>query len=297
MPESAVFRAHDEVLSHDEIVSIATTFVEEYGVTKIRLTGGEPLVRKDARQVIKSLGNLPVELAITTNGVLLNEFFDLFKEVGLSSINISLDSLDPVKNGEITRRPFFHKVMANISKAIDLGFNIKVNMVVIRGVNEEEIYDFVRWTKNAPVHVRFIEFMPFDGNNWNWEYVVPYKEILEKVEGVFPVEKIDDSAFSTAKSFRVSGYHGTFAVISSITSPFCGGCNRIRLTSDGHLKNCLFSSEETQLNNTCDNAEVKARIEQCIDDKYAERGGKVEFFEADASIAYQGGRCMTSIGG
>ena len=298
MPENATFRPHGELLTQNEILEIASVFVNDFGVNKIRLTGGEPLIRKDAPEIIEALSRLPVELAITTNGVILDKFFSLFKKIGLESINISLDSLDPVKNQLITRRPYFKKVKQNISKAISLGFNVKVNVVVNRGVNDNEIYDFVNWTKEEPIHIRFIEFMPFDGNNWNWGKVVPFKEILDKVESVYSINKLQDRFHSTTKAYQVNGHVGTFAVISSITAPFCGGCNRIRLTADGKLKNCLFSQQEVDvLAQLRVGKDFKNIVSDSISEKYAERGGLTEFYSANANTEYERGRCMTAIGG
>ena len=298
MPENAVFRPHEELLSKDELLQIATTFVNEFGVKKIRLTGGEPLVRKDAAEIIEALGKLPVELALTTNGILLKSFFPLLKKVGLRSLNISLDSLVPWKNQLITKRHFFDTVKKNIETAVSEGFSTRVNMVVIRGVNEDEILDFVNWTKDFPLHIRFIEFMPFDGNNWNWEKVISFRKILEIIESAYPVEKLHDKPNSTAKSYRANGFKGTFAVISTITCPFCDSCNRIRLTADGRLKNCLFAQKEADLITPLRNGmDVKSVIENCIAEKEAERGGLAEFDSANARVEYEGGRCMTAIGG
>lgn len=298
MPENAVFRPHEQLLTKDEIIRIATVFTNEFGIRKIRLTGGEPLVRRDAAEIIEELGRLPVELALTTNGILLKSFFPLLKKVGLRSLNISLDSLVPEKNHRITKRDYFVTVKENIETAVSEGFSTRVNMVVIRGVNDDEILDFARWTKDFPAHIRFIEFMPFDGNQWNWEKVISFREILGIIENNYPVEKLHDKPNSTAKSYRINGFRGTFAVISTITAPFCNGCNRIRLTADGKLKNCLFAQLEADIISPLRNGmDVKRIIENCIWDKKAERGGLVEFDNATATTEYSGGRCMTAIGG
>lgn len=298
MPENAVFRPHEQLLTKDEIIQLATVFVNEFGIRKIRLTGGEPLVRRDAAEIIEELGRLPVELALTTNGILLKSFFPLLKKVGLHSLNISLDSLAPQKNQRITKRDYFDTVKENIETAVSEGFSTRVNMVVIREVNDDEILDFVNWTKDFPAHIRFIEFMPFDGNQWNWEKVISFREILKIIESNYRVEKLHDKPNSTAKSYRVSGFKGTFAVISTITAPFCNSCNRIRLTADGKLKNCLFAQKEADILTPIRNGiDVKSIIENCILEKKAERGGLVEFDNANAVVEYAGGRCMTAIGG
>ena len=240
MPDVPYFLPNHQVLSDEEIFKIAEIFVKDLGIRKIRLTGGEPLARKNAGNIIESLSTLPVELAITTNAVLLHRFFPLFEKIGLNSLNISLDSLIPENFKAITQKNYFYKVFENINRALAMGYHVKINAVIKRGMNDDEILDFVKWTRNSPVHVRFIEFMPFDGNRWLWDQVVSFKDILEKIRAFFPVEKLEDGFHSTAKSFRIPGFQGTFAVISTVTESFCHNCNRIRLTADGKLRNCLF---------------------------------------------------------
>ena len=298
MPDIPDFLKNNQILSKEEILKIAEIFVRDLGIKKIRLTGGEPLARKDAGEIIESLSSLPVDLSITTNGVLLDRFFPLFDKIGLKSLNISLDSLLPHNFKDITRKDQFYTVFKNINWALAHGFHIKINAVIKRGMNDNEIMDFVKWTRNSPVHVRFIEFMPFDGNRWIWDKVVSFKEILKKIENVFPVEKLKDSFHSTAKSFRIPGFQGTFAVISTVTEPFCNNCNRIRLTADGKLRNCLFSKNETDILSAYrKEQDIRPLILTCIKQKKAERGGLVTFDSQDAGQIYAQGRCMTSIGG
>ena len=237
------------IMAYEEIYTIASEFVA-MGVTKIRLTGGEPLVRKDASLIIEKLASLPVELTLTTNGILVDRFIALFKKCGISTLNISLDSLDANKNSQITRRSYFEKVYQNIQLLVKEGFIVKVNCVLMKGFNDNEIIDFIDLSKNLPLHVRFIEFMPFDGNRWNMEKMVSLQEILSKVESTYnknEIIKLEDAPNDTTKSYRIKDYLGTFAIISSVTNPFCDGCNRIRLTANGHIKNCLFSSTESDL--------------------------------------------------
>ncbi|MEL6810969.1 MAG: GTP 3',8-cyclase MoaA [Bacteroidota bacterium] len=237
------------IMTYEEIFTIAKVFVD-HGVSKIRLTGGEPLVRKDVNRIIKSLAALPVELTLTTNGVIVDRFIDLFKSAGIKKLNVSLDSLDPDKNQSITRRNYFQKVYNNIMLLIKEGFFVKLNCVLMKGFNDGEIIDFIELTKELPIHVRFIEFMPFEGNKWNMEKLVSLDEILTRVHKNYPSEyilRLPDAPNDTAKNYAISGYKGTFAIISSVTNPFCDGCNRIRLTADGKIKNCLFSQSESDL--------------------------------------------------
>ena len=171
MPEEDYeFTPASKLMQVDEILAISEIFVS-MGVNKIRLTGGEPLVRKDARQIMEGLSKLPVKLTITTNGVRAHEFADTFEAAGIRSVNVSLDTLNAERFQLLTRRNQFATVKSNIEMLVNRHFHVKVNVVVMKGINESELVDFVRWTKDLPVHVRFIEFMPFAGNKWQHEKV------------------------------------------------------------------------------------------------------------------------------
>ena len=250
MPHNGIeLSPKSHIMTYEEIFTIAKTFVDN-GVTKIRLTGGEPLIRKDAARIIEKLASLPVELSITTNGVIVDQFIDTFKKCGLQKINVSLDSLDLEKNTSITRRNYFDKVIKNILLLATEGFYIKVNCVLMKDFNENEITQFIDFAKDKPLHIRFIEFMPFDGNKWNFSKLVSLETILNKVNQHYNSDQIirlKDAPNDTAKNYKIKGYQGSFAIISSVTNPFCDSCNRIRLTANGQLKNCLFSAEESNL--------------------------------------------------
>ncbi len=240
-------KAH--IMTYEEIYTIAKKFVD-LGVTKIRLTGGEPLVRKDAALIMEKLSSLPVQLTLTTNGVIVDKFIDHFKKCGITTLNVSLDSLDANKNTEITRRFYFEKVYQNIVLLVKEGFHVKVNCVLMKGFNDNEVIDFINLGKDLPIQIRFIEFMPFDGNKWNMDKLVSLQEILNQVHSNFEeddIMKCEDAPNDTTKSYQIKEYQGTFAIISSVTNPFCDGCNRIRLTANGQIKNCLFSSKESDL--------------------------------------------------
>jgi len=249
MPEEGIqLRPKDSFMTKNEVLKMAQTFVS-LGVNKIRLTGGEPLIRKDAKEILQELSKLPIELAITTNGILVDEYIQTFNSSNIKSINLSLDSLKNDKFNSITRREYFDRVTNNIQLLLNEGFHLKINAVLIKGVNDDEICDFVDWTKDKNVHVRFIEFMPFDGNKWDWSKGVSFKEIISIIEKRYGnnIIKLDDGKNDTAKNYAISNHTGTFAIISSVTNPFCDTCNRMRLTADGKMKNCLFSSGETDL--------------------------------------------------
>lgn len=297
MPENVRFLPPSKLMSADEILGITRVFVEA-GVRKVRLTGGEPLLRRDAVEIVRQLGTLPVELAITTNGVFLHEFLDVFAEVGLHSLNISLDTLDPERFAAITRRDQLAQVKANVQLALERGFKVKLNMVVMRGVNEDELVDFVALGRETDLHLRFIEFMPFDGNAWNWDRVVAYAEMLAVIGKRYPIEKLHDKPHSTSKAHRVPGFKGTFAVISTVTQPFCEGCNRLRLTAEGKLRNCLFAREETDLLTAYRAGEdIRPLIAAAVMQKAERLGGLPEFQDQAALQSQLSKRAMVKIGG
>ncbi|TMI74049.1 MAG: GTP 3',8-cyclase MoaA [Bacteroidetes bacterium] len=275
MPEEEYeFAPASKLMQKDEIDELAKIFVS-LGVNKIRLTGGEPLVRKDAAEIIKTLSKLPVKLTLTTNGSRLHEFVDILDESGVHSLNISLDTLQPERFQLITRRDQFKRVFDNIQMLLKRGFHVKVNMVVMKGLNDSEINDFVEWTKREPVHVRFIEFMPFSGNRWASNKVVTMQQILDTVSEKYEVERLQDEKHDTAKGYRVPGHLGTFAIISTMSANFCGDCNRIRLTADGKMKNCLFAEKETDLLTALRSGiDVVPLIHQNIRGKAKELGGQ-----------------------
>ncbi len=298
MPHQDVrFMPPSKLMQADEVVKLAGVFVE-LGIKKIRLTGGEPLMRKDAANIIESLGRLPVELAITSNGYFLDAFLDLFKTVGLSSLNISLDTLQAARFKSIAQRDAFARTWTNIERAIAEGFHVKINTVVMRKQNLDEVQDLIELTRHRPIHVRLIEFMPFAGNQWEYGKTVGYEELLALIGEKFDFEKIEDSKNDTARNFRVKGAAGTFAIISSVTNPFCSTCNRIRLTADGKIKNCLFSQEEEDLLGVLrSGGNVKAHIEKSIRAKHYARGGLPAFSSEEAVREFEKNRTMISIGG
>jgi cyclic pyranopterin phosphate synthase len=265
------------------------------------LTGGEPLVRKDAKQIIQRLGELGVELSLTTNGILVHEFIDIFKEAGITTLNVSIDSLKEDKFNQITRRNYFEKVIQNIALIEKNGFQLKLNVVLIKGFNDNEIIDFIEMTKNRNIQIRFIEFMPFDGNKWNKDQLVTYAEILSVVNSFYTneqVERIQDQPNDTSKNHKVSSYKGSFSVISSVTNPFCSTCNRIRLTADGKLKNCLFSNSETSLLDALRAGEsIEPLIFQNLKSKFTMRGGMDDDAKFQNPELFSKNRSMIKIGG
>lgn len=300
MPAEGIqLRPRSEFMTAEEVIKMAHIFVS-LGVKKIRLTGGEPLVRKDAEEIITGLSQLPVELAISTNGILVDKYIETFKSCGLKSINVSLDSLKKEKFNSITRRDQFGKVMSNIDLLLKKKFHVKINTVLMKGENDDEICDLVAWTRDKNVHLRFIEFMPFTGNKWDWSKGVSYKEIMSIIEKQYgdDVLKLKDSPNDTAKNYAILGNIGTFAIISSVTNPFCDTCNRMRLTADGKIKNCLFSGTETDLLSAMRNGEdIIPMILDSIWNKKAVRGGMKSFEDFSDPSKNQKNRSMISIGG
>jgi len=298
MPEEDhSFTPQARLMQVNEIESIAKIFVAQ-GVSKIRLTGGEPLVRKDAADIILALSRLQTALTMTTNGTRLDEFLDVFKRAGIRSLNISLDTLDREKFRILTRRDQFERIINNIDLFIREDFHVKVNVVVMKGINEKEIIDFVDWTRQDDIHVRFIEFMPFTGNRWNPEKVFTWQDIMKTVEEHHEVIRLEDGPHETAKKYKIRGHRGTFAVISTMSAPFCEGCNRIRLTADGKLKNCLFSGSETDLLTPFRNGEdILPLIHENIRNKAKMLGG--QFTEDFKQIHAENidNRSMITIGG
>lgn len=288
------------IMTYEEIFEIAKTFVA-HGVTKIRLTGGEPLIRKDIPFVLEKLASLPVELSITTNAVIIHKFIDTLKLYGVNNINVSLDSLVKEKFKKMTLRDQFDIVYNNILLLVKEGFNVKINAVLIRGVNDDEIIDFINLTKELPVNVRFIEFMPFDGNKWDLSKMVSYKEVMTYVNSSFlntEIERIQDAPNDTSKNYRIKGYKGSFAIISSVSNPFCDSCNRLRLTANGQLKNCLFSSSESDLLTTLRNGKsIEPIIQKAVQSKFKVRGGMDTLEKLQEPKLHNQNRSMITIGG
>lgn len=286
-----------QLMTSDEIVAIATEFVK-LGVRKIRLTGGEPLVRKDFPTIINRLSELRVELLLTTNGSLLHHHIDNLKSAGVNTVNVSLDTLNPEMFFGITRRDKFELVWSNILALLDNGIRVKINVVAVRGMIEAELFDFINITKHLPLHVRFIEYMPFTGNKWNSAKVITASEMLELVSQEYDVVKLKDEPHATAQKYKVIGHEGSLAFITTMSKHFCGECNRVRLTAEGKIKNCLFGREEIDLLSAFRKGEqIAPFIQQSISRKKAIMGGQFEdgYINTDAALLVN--RSMVQIGG
>ncbi|KAI6353819.1 hypothetical protein MCOR25_008865 [Pyricularia grisea] len=258
MPEEGVPLSPDrDLLTTPEIVLLSSVFVSQ-GVTKIRLTGGEPTVRRDIVPLMRRIGDLRPhglrELCLTTNGIALHRKLDPMVEAGLTGVNLSLDTLDPNLYRIMTRRDGLEAVKRSISRILEINerggpqVKLKINCVVMRGMNDQEIIPFVEMTRDQDIEVRFIEYMPFDGNRWSKGKMFSYEEMLDRIREVHPdLERLKGHKNDTSKTFRVPGFRGKVGFITSMTHNFCGTCNRLRITSDGNLKVCLFGDAEVSL--------------------------------------------------
>jgi len=238
----------DSILTTDELERVARVCVG-LGVTSIRLTGGEPLVRKDAVEVVRRLAALGPEVSMTTNGLRLAELAEPLKEAGLSRLNISIDTLDRERFHQLTRRDRLDDVLAGIDAARAAGFTpLKLNAVAMRGVNEDEIVDLVEFAVGKGAQLRFIEQMPLDaGHTWDRAAMLSGEEILEQLRTRWRLDPVPGRGSSPADTWSLDGGPGTVGVIASVTAPFCAACDRIRITADGHVRNCLFARDESDL--------------------------------------------------
>lgn len=286
-----------KLMSVAEIESIAVAFVE-LGITKIRLTGGEPLLRKDFDEIVYRLSKLKVELLLTTNGTLIDKHIDAILGANISTVNVSLDSLQSETFLQITQRNKFSTVWSNILLLLKNNIRVKINVVAIRGIIEKEIIDFIQLTKKFPLHIRFIEFMPFNGNGWSKEQVITAQQLLDYIHQEYDIIKLKDEPHATAKKYKVVGYKGTIAFITTMSQQFCGECNRLRITAEGKLKNCLFGKEELDLLGTLrKGGSIQPLILHSVKSKYATLGGQLQNNYKIINPATIINRKMVEIGG
>jgi cyclic pyranopterin phosphate synthase len=249
MPEEGIpLISHEEILTYEEMLRIVRVFASQ-GISKVRLTGGEPLVRKGIVEFVSHLSQIPEikDLSLTTNGILLKEFAHDLKKAGLKRINISLDSLKKERFFQITRKDDFERVWGGIEEALRVGLSpIKINMVAIQGLNDDEIESFARLTLHLPLTVRYIEYMPSgNGEDWKETDILTIPQIQRRLEKVGELIPIPSNQWDgPAKRFRIDGAIGEIGLIGAVSSHFCGDCNRLRLTPDGKIRTCLFSDEE-----------------------------------------------------
>jgi len=269
MPEEGVeLVEHRDLLTYEEIVRTIEVFACN-GITKIRLTGGEPLVRRGVVHLIKRIAKVEgiKDLSLTTNGVLLKDYARDLAEAGLRRINISLDTLEPERFAYITRRDRFKEVWEGIEEALRQRLSpVKINVVVMKGFNDDELKAFARLSLTYPLHIRFIEFMPVgEGNDWNGEEAIPPSQIMEEIRGIGELIPIGPHANGgPAKRYYIKGGKGEIGFISPISSHFCAQCNRLRLTPDGKIRTCLFSDEEIDLKGALRKGGGEAILEEIL---------------------------------
>lgn len=263
--EGLKLKPRAEILSYEEIELFANCAVEK-GISKIRLTGGEPLIRRDILDLIKTLTSIPglKDISLTTNGVLLAEHSEALVEAGLKRVNISIDSLNPDIFRQITRNGKLDRVIKGVEKAIESSLApVKINVVVLRGINED-VSDFIRLTFEHPVHVRFIEYMPFS-KEIGMEKSVSSAELKEKIKKFGRLEQaVSPTGAGPARYFKMKGALGTIGFISPMSDHFCPKCNRLRLTADGKLRTCLFSDEEIDVRKFLRSPDAKKEVGKLI---------------------------------
>jgi cyclic pyranopterin phosphate synthase len=310
MPEEGMkWLKRSDVMSFEEIEQLARIFVERYGVKGIRLTGGEPTVRANLPVLVSKLARLvgpngPVDVAMTTNGATMRLVAAALREAGLRRVNISLDTLDRAKFHQMTRRDELDNVLDGIRAAQEVGFDpVKINAVIERGTNDDEIVDLATFGREQNVEVRFIEFMPLDAEgHWVNNQVVGQDEIVDKINAVYPIEVLPARGAAPADRFRFldGGLHGAgtpgsmIGVIPTVTKPFCGDCDRVRLTAEGDFRTCLFATKEfdllTALRSGENDDQIAARIEAAVATKWAgHQINQVEFTRPTKSMSQLGG--------
>ncbi|MEM2693723.1 MAG: GTP 3',8-cyclase MoaA [Nitrososphaerota archaeon] len=252
MPRNPVWLDRSELLTFEEIARVARIFAR-MGVSKIRLTGGEPLMRRGVERLVEILSSIEgiESVSMTTNGYLLEEMAEVLKRAGLSSVTVSLHSLKPERYEQIVGVPgVFEKVVRGIRRAVEVGiWPVKVNVVITRGCNDDEVLDFAELARRTGINVRFIEYMPFDGERlWRPELVVSGDEIVRTIQERYSLVPLEREPGSTSTNYRFAdGAPGTIGVITSMTRPFCSDCDRVRLKADGKLVPCMFSTAEYDL--------------------------------------------------
>ena len=296
MPEEGMqWLPREDILTFEEIERLARLLVERHGIDSIRLTGGEPTVRAHLPVLVEKLARLPVDLALTTNGATLRLVAHDLAEAGLGRINISLDTFDRARFLAIARRDDLPKVLDGIDAALEAGLRpVKINAVMMRGVNDDELLDFARFGRDKGVVVRFIEFMPLDADqSWSNGSVVSAAEIVQRIGAVFPLEPLASSSAPAAR-YRYADGVGEIGIVASVTQSFCGTCDRVRLTAEGKFRNCLFALEEydvrTLLRNGGSDDAISACFERAVHAKWAgHQINQVQFIRPKKSMSQIGG--------
>jgi cyclic pyranopterin phosphate synthase len=297
MPEEdMVWLPRSEILTFEEIERVAQVFVNFFGVSSVRLTGGEPTARAHLPELVGRLRRLPVELSMTTNGATLAHLARPLKEAGLDRVTVSLDSLRRERFYEITGRDMLGNVLAGIDAAVEVGLHpVKVNTVLLRGFNEDEVVDLARFARERGATLRFIEFMPLDGaGQWSADRVVPSGEVLGTLDRAFGLVPVPTRGNQPAERYRYADGAGEVGVVASVTRPFCDSCDRVRLTAEGMLRSCLFAVRERDLRALLrgggSDEDLSEAIEAEVAAKWAGHAiGKVNFVRPARTMSQIGG--------
>ena len=299
-PEGIAQLGHSEILSYEEILRLASVAVKR-GITKVRITGGEPLVRKGVVHLVQQLSTLPglQDISMTTNGILLAEFAPSLFQAGLRRANISMDSLNPDQYRDITRGGDLSRVWEGIHAAMRIGIApIKINVVAISGWNDTEILDFARLTMQNALQIRFIEFMPVGfSNEWKQERCISGEEIKKRLKALLPLQPVEkewNGHDGPARIFKFAGSAGEIGLISPVSDHFCASCNRLRLTSDGKLRTCLFSDEETDLKPFLRSGCTDEKLDEILDEALLKKPFRHGMMEGSRKRCH---RPMVKIGG
>ena len=293
--EGMIWMPREELLSFEEIERVARLLVERYGIDSIRLTGGEPTVRAHLSRLVRKLSALGVDLAMTTNGATLRLVAEDLHDAGLNRLNISLDSLQKDRFIELTRRDDLDRVLDGIDAALEAGFDpVKINVVLMNGINDDEIVDFARFGREKGVIVRFIEFMPLDADEqWGPERVVPLQRVVDEIHAEFPLTAVPRTS-APATRYTYEDGKGEIGVIATVTEKFCDTCDRIRLTADGQFRNCLFAVTDYNLRDAlrsdASDDDIAAIISGAVHDKWAGHGiDTVHFIRPKRNMSQIGG--------
>lgn len=284
-PEGIRLIEKSKILSFEEIIKVAKNFLA-LGGKRIRLTGGEPLLRKNIEELVSNLAELKPELdlALTTNGTLLEPLLPSFKKAGLKRINISLDSLQEKRFAEVTFSTEFQKVLAAIFASLEYGFITKVNVVAMHGLTQEEMRNFAELAYNYPLEVRFIEFMPLCGTGWHPEWSLPIKAVRETIQETYHLRPLARGT-EVAQSYQLQGGKGTLGFIASMTEHFCDSCSRLRLSADGKLHPCLFSKKEIDIKTALRKQASDRELQEIIAHAVKQKPAGHEY--RDNPLAYQ----------
>ena len=301
MPEEGLnWLSRTELMTYEEMLQTCTLLVK-MGIDKIRITGGEPFVRKDIMRLLSSLSKLTGlnELAITTNGVLTAPLVPELKRLGIRSVNLSLDTLDANRFFSITKRDEFGKVMETLEQLLKHDIEIKINAVVMDGKNTQDIVPLVQLTKELPVSVRFIEEMPFNGDGHiyeglKWDYV----RILDEIKHSFPdIQKLTDEVYSTSYNYQVPSHKGSVGIIAAYSRTFCGTCNRIRITPEGELKTCLYDAGVLNIKNLIRNGISNEDLQSKLINAFTHRPKDGSEAEHNRNVNHPAHESMATIGG